>query len=85
MISGHGTNPIFLNKKHKEWTSRTSATLQPLRPITSHFCLTPLLPSKKMPLYVSLLNKNVYEICAIALASDLTLHIKNTRAVCRTS
>ena len=25
MMSGHGTNPIFLNKKNKDWTSRTLA------------------------------------------------------------
>ena len=23
MMSGHGTNPIFFNKKIKDWTSRT--------------------------------------------------------------
>ena len=28
MISGHGANPIFFNKK-KDWTSRTLATLHP--------------------------------------------------------
>ena len=44
MMSGHGTNLI----KNKYWTSRTLANPQtlplpplPLRPITSHFCLTP--------------------------------------------
>ena len=38
MLSGHRANPIFFNKKDKDWTST------PLRPITSHFCLTPLRP-----------------------------------------
>ena len=38
-MPAHGTNPMFLNKKYKDWTSSTLAT-PPLRPITSHFCLT---------------------------------------------
>ena len=42
VMSGHGANSIFFNKKNKNWTSRTLATPHlPLRPITSHFCLTP--------------------------------------------
>ena len=46
MMSGHGANPIFFNNKNnKDWTSRTFAT-HPLRPITSHFCLTTPLPLK---------------------------------------
>ena len=42
MMSGHGANPIFFNKKKKDWASRILAT-QPthLRPITSHFCVIP--------------------------------------------
>ena len=40
MMSDHGTNPIFFDKKNKDWTSRTLATPPPpLRLITSHFCL----------------------------------------------
>ena len=42
MMSGHDTDPIFLNKKNKDMTSRTLATPRPLAPhllpITSHFC-----------------------------------------------
>ena len=38
MMPGHGANPIVFNKKNKNWTSRT--LVNPLRPITSHFCLT---------------------------------------------
>ena len=31
MISGHGPNPTFFNKKNKDWTSRTLAN-PPLHP-----------------------------------------------------
>ena len=42
MMSGHGVNPIFFDKKNEDWTSRTLANPSPfLHPITSHFCLTP--------------------------------------------
>ena len=37
---GHGANPIFFNKKDKDWTSRTLAKPHPLHPITSHFYLS---------------------------------------------
>ena len=37
-MPAHGTNPMFFNKKYKDWTSSTLAT-PPLRPITSHFIL----------------------------------------------
>ena len=45
MVSDHGANPIFFNKK-RNWTFRALATPPPPppvspRPITSHFCLTP--------------------------------------------
>ena len=49
MMSGHSTNPIFFNKKIK--TGRPEHLLTPppprtlLRSITSHFCLSPPLPS----------------------------------------
>ena len=40
MISGHDPNPIFFNKKNKDWTSRIFANPpHPLHPITSHFAL----------------------------------------------
>ena len=29
MMSGHGANPIFFNKKNKDWKSRTLATPLP--------------------------------------------------------
>ena len=29
MMSGHGANPIFFNKKNKDWTSRTLANPPP--------------------------------------------------------
>ena len=29
MMSGHGANPIFFNKKNKDWTSRTVANPPP--------------------------------------------------------
>ena len=40
MMSGHGGNPIFFNKKIKIGRPEHSLTPHPLRPITSHFCLT---------------------------------------------
>ena len=41
MMSGHGGSPIFFNKKIKIGRPEHSLTPHPLRPITSHFCLTP--------------------------------------------
>ena len=29
MVSGYGANPIFFNKKNKDWTSRTLANPSP--------------------------------------------------------
>ena len=53
MISDHGENPIFFNKKNKDWTSRTLANPHSLHPITSHFCITlpppPLAPTPPPP------------------------------------
>ena len=43
-MSGHGTNPIFLNKKIKVGRPKhllTRPATQPLRWITSHFYITP--------------------------------------------
>ena len=85
MISGHGTKPIFFNNKKKRMDVQNIRYPPAPTSYNISFLPYPHLPSKKMLLYVSLLNKNVYEMCAIALASDLTLHIKNTRVVCRTS
>ena len=42
MMSSHGANPIFFNKKNKDCVSWTFATPHPLHPITSYFCLIPL-------------------------------------------
>ena len=50
MLSGHGASPIFFDKKIKIGRSEHSLTPHPLRPITSHLCLT--LPS---PLNVDVL------------------------------
>ena len=41
MMSGHGANPIFSNKKIKILRLEYSRPFHPLRPVTSHFCLTP--------------------------------------------
>ena len=41
MMSGHGGNPIFFNKKIKIGRPEQSLTPHPLRPITPHFCLIP--------------------------------------------
>ena len=38
-MSGHGANPIFFNKKNKDWTSKTIVNPHPQRPVTSDFCL----------------------------------------------
>ena len=43
MMSGHGANPIFFNKK-RIGRPEHLLTLTLLRPITAHFCLIP--PSK---------------------------------------
>ena len=48
MMSRHSTNPIFFNIKNKDWTYRTLPTPTLLRPITSHFALTPLPSSLKV-------------------------------------
>ena len=40
MMSAHGTNPIFLNKKKKIERLEHSLTPHPLRPKTSYFALT---------------------------------------------
>ena len=41
MMSGYGENPGFFNKKVKIGRPQHSLTPTPLRPITSHFSLTP--------------------------------------------
>ena len=40
-MSGHGANPIFVNKKNKEWTSRTLANPPPPTSDNISFCLIP--------------------------------------------
>ena len=47
MMPGHGANAIFFNKKKKIGRPEHLLTLQHLRPITPHFCLT--LPSPATP------------------------------------
>ena len=54
MMSGQGANPIFFNKKNKDWTSKTRVTPHLLRPITSYFCLTPP-PPPQLPLRVDVI------------------------------
>ena len=44
-MSDHGPNPIFFNKIIKIGHPEHSLTPHPLRPITSHFCLSPPPPS----------------------------------------
>ena len=61
-MSGHGANPVFFNKKNKDWRCRTLATPPPqsLRPITPHFYIThhphPLPPFTVDVICVSLLK-----------------------------
>ena len=38
MMSRHGANPIFFNKKNKYGCPEHSLTPYPLRPVTSYFC-----------------------------------------------
>ena len=52
MISGHGVNPIFFNKKNKHWTSRTLANPQPLQ--VRHYLIFTLPPSPPLALPPSL-------------------------------
>ena len=52
MMFGHGVNPVFFDKRIKDWTSRTLVNpTHPLHPVTSHFCLSPS-PSSKWTSYV---------------------------------
>ena len=51
MMSGHGANPIFLNKKSKDWTSRiltNHAPLLPLRPTSNNISFLPY-PTNLLP------------------------------------
>ena len=41
MMSGYGANPIFFNKKIKIGRAEHLLSPIPLRPVTSHFYLTP--------------------------------------------
>ena len=69
IMSGHGANPIFFNKKKKRLEVKN--TRQPstsLHPITSHFCLTPSHPPLKvdvicvLPLKTWNMHTVLYEI-----------------------
>ena len=40
MMFGHDANPIFFNKKNKDWTSRALAIPQPPTSDSISFCLT---------------------------------------------
>ena len=53
MMSDHCANPVFFNNKKKDWKSRTVSNPHPLRPITSHFRLTPPTPLKMDVICVS--------------------------------
>ena len=44
MMSGHGANPVFFDKKNKDWASRALVLPHPILPITSNLCLPPALP-----------------------------------------
>ena len=46
MMSGHGANPIFFNKKNKDWMSRTLANPPPPTSDNISFFPYPLPPSK---------------------------------------
>ena len=48
MMSGHGENPIFFNKKINIRRPEHSLAPHPLRPITSHFCRTPRQSGRNM-------------------------------------
>ena len=52
MMSGHGANPIFFNKKIKIGRPKHSLTPQPLHPIASHFYLSPRPPPPPVKVYV---------------------------------
>ena len=54
-MSGHGANPIFFNKKNKDWTSRTLANPPPPHPTMSdNISILPYLPPRMCtPLTVS--------------------------------
>ena len=43
-MSGHGANSIFFNKNNVQITLQPPPPPIPLRPIISHFCLTPIPP-----------------------------------------
>ena len=81
----HGGNPIFFNKKNKGWTPRTLTNPPtPLRPITSHFCLTPYPPQSGRHMFIAPNNAGLFEITFLGgwsmtpqppPPSPITLHI----------
>ena len=52
---------FYLIKRNKDWTSRTLANPHPLRPITSHFCLTHMYITPKRNKSEISRNKSIYE------------------------
>ena len=53
MMSGHGANLIFFNKKNKDWTSRTLTYPPPPTSDSISFLLTPLTPLKALNKWTS--------------------------------
>ena len=65
-MPGHGENPIFFNKKDKDWTPSILANATPPTPslslIISHFCLTLPISLKVDVIFVSPLMKTFNSI-----------------------
>ena len=59
MMSGHGANSIFFNKKIKIGRPKHLLIPHALRPITSHFYLTPLPPQSGRHMCI---NPNQYPV-----------------------
>ena len=81
MMCGHGPNPIFFNKKNKDWTSRALAKPPtPLHPITSNFCLSTS-NSSTVVFIINFQNKVFaehlrYPVCFLRRFEFLFLYIK---------
>ena len=63
MMSGHGANPIFFNKKRLHCTSRTLVTPYPSHPPQSgrHMCITPNIYPKQKFRDEIVSPKSIYE------------------------
>ena len=72
MMSGHGANPIFFNKKNKDRPEH-SLPLTPLRPITFHFYLT----SPPSPLKVDVIVYLPLAVMFILLLNDKNAKTSN--------